>query len=193
MVCRHGLIPQQQVDEAVVKIIIPQLAQFETEQVIVQVVQDRFIAASKPNANPIALRDLVQGTFFILEHVPVTAMGLNCQMHFPLGSEENWHRIGDRLAPKDGWNEVLEGRPGMLSLLITTEMADPAGVRYTVKVEPSRLVKLGVYFETNEHHQAPAEEPLKGLMEILGERWEGVPAYASKIANHIITWARTTE
>jgi hypothetical protein len=114
-------------------------------------------------------------------------------MHFPLGTEETWHHLGDRLVPKEGWNGVLEGRPGMLSLSISTQKDNPVGAAYIIKVEPSTRVKFGVYFETNEHYQSPEVDPLKGLMKILGERWEDVPVYASRIVDHILNWARANE
>lgn len=79
---RHNLLPQGEVDAAKVKIIHPEFCQFETERFEVQITHERFSAASKPNSTPLPLRDLVLGTFFILEHTPVTAMGLNRQMHF---------------------------------------------------------------------------------------------------------------
>jgi hypothetical protein len=187
---RQGLLPQPEVDSAEVKIIAQQICHFETERIIIQVMEGRFAAVSKPNSNAAPLRDLVQGTFYILEHTPaVTAMGLNRQMHFPIGSESKWHQIGDKLAPKEGWNGVLEGRPGMLSLSILAERVGPPTAKFTVKVEPSLLIKFGVYFETNEHYQAPEAEPLKSLMKTLGDKWEETQTHASRVANHILSWA----
>lgn len=187
---RQGLLPQSQVDNAEIKLIAPQICNFETEQIALQVTADRFIAFSKPSANAAPLRDFVQGTFFILEHTPVSAMGLNRHMHFALGSEETWHRLGDRLAPKEGWKEALkEGRPGMLSLSIQTLRDGLGGTRYTIKVEPSTQVKFGVYFETNAHYEPKEPEPLKPLMRILGEHWEESHAYASTVVDDILSWA----
>jgi hypothetical protein len=134
------------------------------------------------------LPDLVRGTFFVLSRTPVTALGLNRQMHFSLESEENWHRLGDRLAPKEGWNEILEGRPGMRALIITTKMGDAAGSVFTVRVEPSAQVKFGVYFDINEHFPASTKDALKSLMDTIRERWEESQAYAAKVANHILDW-----
>ncbi len=187
---RQGLLPQAEADTADIKVIVPQVSHFETERFIIQVTDNRFVAASKPSTNPAPLRDLVLGAFFILEHTPVTALGLNYQMHFAMGSEERWHQIGDRLAPKEPWNQVLEGRPGLLTMTIRTEKDKPKGAQFNVKVEPSTQVPHGVYFETNEHYPAPEAEPLKGLMGILGERWEEAQVYASRVVNHILTWAR---
>lgn len=186
---RQGLLPQPEADAAEIKLIVPQISHFETERFLIQVTEQQFIAATKPNANPAPLRDLVQGAFFILEHTPVTAMGLNCQMHFSMDSELSWHKVGDRLAPKEGWNEVLEGRPGLLSMTILSNKETPKGAQFRVKVESSVQIPLGVYFETNEHYPAPELEPLKGLMDILTNRWEEAQIYASRVVNHILTWA----
>jgi hypothetical protein len=186
---RQQLLPQAEVDASEIKLIVPQVSHFETERFIVQVTEDRFTASSKPSANPAPLRDVVQGAFFILEHTPVTAMGLNCSMHFAVESQDRWHQIGNRLAPKDGWQEVLEGRPGLLSMTILSEKEKPKGSQFRIKVEPSVLVSTGVYFETNEHYPAPDAEPLKGLMGILGERWEESQNYATRVVNHILAWA----
>jgi hypothetical protein len=190
---KQQLLPQQEADTSDIKIIIQQISHFETERFVIQVTEDRFVAASKPNANPAPLRDLVRGTFFILEHTPVTMMGLNHQMHFKMDSEERWHQVGDKLAPKDGWRQILEGRPGMLSLTITTQKDNPKGSKVNVKVEPSVRIPLGVFFEVNEHYQAPETEELKALMGVLEERWEESQIYASRIASHILAWARGSE
>ncbi len=188
---RQQLLPQAEADAAEMKILIPQVSHFETERFVIQVTTERFAVTSKASANPAPLRDLVQGTFFILEHTPVTAMGLNYLMHFAMGSEEKWHEIGDRLAPKEPWNQILEGRPGLLSMTILTQMNEPNGSQFRIKVEPSAQVPFGVYFETNEHYPAPENEPLRGLMGILGERWEDAQIYAARVVNHILSWART--
>jgi hypothetical protein len=189
---RQGLLSQGQLETAEVKVVIPQVCHFETEQLSVQVLPDKFVAASKTSANFAPVGDLVEGTFAVLEHTPVTAIGLNHHMHFPLGSEENWHRLGHKLAPKEGWNGILSGKPGMLSLSITTHETEPTARQYTVKVEPSVLVKFGAYFETNAHYQAAKEEEtLKRLMKIVGEHWEESHGYAIKVARHVLDWAET--
>lgn len=187
---RQELLPQAEADTAEIKVIIPQLSHFETERFVVQVTSERFVATSKPNTNSAPLRDLVSGTFFILEHTPVSAMGLNYHMHFPMESQERWHEVGDRLAPKEPWREILEGRPGLASMTILTQKDEPKGAQFRVKVEPSVQVRFGVYFETNEHYPAPEVDPLKGLMGILAERWEEAQIYASRVVDHILSWTR---
>jgi hypothetical protein len=108
---RQGLISDSEADNATIKISVPQVSHFETEGFIMQVVPERFSVTSQPNANPAALQDLVSGAFYILEHTPVTGIGLNRHLHIAMESEDDWNRLGDRLAPKDGWNRILEGAP----------------------------------------------------------------------------------
>jgi len=184
----QNLLPKSEAESASIKAIVPAVCEFETERFQIQVVQERFMAVSKVGANPEPLRDLVVGTFFILEHTPVTAMGINQHLHFQMKTDSDWHRVGDRLAPKDGWNGILHGRPGMLSLTIVTEAAD-SQPKTTVRVEPSVKLKLGIYFDINEHYTSEKDDNLKGLMTLLQERWKEAGLHAKNIANHIIEWA----
>lgn len=184
----QNLLSKSEAESATVKVIVPAVCEFETERFQIQVVQERFMAMSKVGANFEPLRDLVVGTFFILEHTPVTAMGINHHLHFQMKTDSDWHRIGDRLAPKDGWNGILHGRPGMLSLTITTEAAD-SRPKTTVRVEPSVKLKSGVYFDINEHYPFEKDDKLKKIMTLLQERWKEADLHAKNIANHIIEWA----
>src|SRR5438132_983763 len=68
---RQNLIPTAEVDTAEIKIVHPQISHFETERFVIQATAERFVALTKPNAPEIAIRDLVMGTFYILEHTPV--------------------------------------------------------------------------------------------------------------------------
>jgi hypothetical protein len=185
---RQNLLPQAEADDAEKILVHQQISQFETERFIVQVTTDRFSASNKPNTNPVPLRDLVLGAFFILEHTPLRAMGLNRQMHFSIDSEEAWHALGDKLAPKEAWDEALAGRSGMLSLSILRQLAEKEKI--TVKVEPSIQVKpRGAYFETNHHFDSSEKDGSKLLMDTLRERWEQTQSHASKIANYVLDWA----
>jgi hypothetical protein len=190
---RQNLLPQTEVEKATIKIISPQVCDFETARFQVQVTQQRFAVISKADANPAPLQDIVCGTFYILEHTPVTALGLNRQMHFQLKTEKDWHNFGDQLAPKEGWGKVLPGRPGMLNLSIQAAMGGPdapkGGPAITVKVQPSVQVKqFGVYFEVNENYPDSKPEALKNFMEIIKGRWEESYNYAAEIADGILSW-----
>jgi hypothetical protein len=195
---RQNLITTAEAEASDVKIIHPEICHFETEAFVVHVTKQRFMASTKPNTHWVLLRDLVLGTFYILEHTPVTALGMNRQMHFRVADEAAWHRLGDRLAPKEAWNEVLGGRPGLLTVEILAdrrnvdehEAAPAEAVKIRVKVQPSvRVTPYGAFFETNEHYPAPEADGLRSLLATLQERWEGSQEYANYIADHILDWA----
>jgi hypothetical protein len=191
---KQNLLPLEEGDKAEVKVISPQICQFETERFIIQVTTDRFAAISKPDANPAPLRDLVAGTFFTLEHTPLKALGLNRDMHFAMPSEEAWNQVGDRLVPKEGWKGILPGKVGMRSLWVQGEVpgfSDPKQetTKLTVKVEPSGRVKFGVFIQANENFDVPKDGPSDYLRERIRTRWEGAYNYAAEIADYILAWA----
>lgn len=188
---RQNLLPPEEGEKAEIKVIVPQVTEFHTERFIIQVTTDRFAAISKPEANPAPLRDLVVGTFFVLEHTPLKALGLNRDMHFSMASEEMWHRIGDTLVPKEVWKGILAGHVGMRTLQVQAEIPDYPDEKQTeqrlvVRVEPSMRVKQGVYIQTNEHCEAPKESSAEYLTQRIRSRWEGAYNYAAKIADYLL-------
>jgi hypothetical protein len=186
---QQGLLTQSEADAADIQIIHPQICQFQTERFHLQATPEQFTASTKPNTTSEPLRDLVTGVFFILEHTPITAMGINRQMHFQVESQETWHRIGDNLAPKKYWSPILIGRPGLESLSVSAIPEGETKFRLNVKVEPSRLTTNGVYFEINNHHVAPDSAGLSSCMAILRDTWEEKQNAAFDIAIHIIQQA----
>jgi hypothetical protein len=186
---KQNLLSNEQAEAAVIKLVLPQVCHFETENFVLQVMDTRFVMTSQPEASPALLKDFALGTFYILEHTPVKLMGLNCMMHFNLRSLESWHKLGDTLAPKTGWTD-LEGRPGLLTLTIKSEREQPKGAIYHAKVESSTRFKEGIYFEMNEQYPATSEdEPLKELMDILDKRWEEMQNHAAKVIDNLFRWA----
>jgi hypothetical protein len=73
------------------------------EWLSVNVTPERFQASTTDEGFYEATRDLMIGTFELLDHTPVTALGVNREFRYQLESEKSWHLLGDTLAPKDGW------------------------------------------------------------------------------------------
>jgi hypothetical protein len=187
---RQELLPQTEVDHAEVAIIQSQVAQFQTERFDFQITPDRLVIAAKPNTVSEPLRDLVVGIFYVLEHTPVQAMGMNRQMHFAMPSEKAWHLLGDRLAPKEPWSEFANGRrPGLRNLQILYGSISSQEPSTTVTVQPSLQISYGAYFEVNDHSPAEKGKGVNSLMDILQSRWEESQNNAERIAKHILGWA----
>jgi hypothetical protein len=172
---REKLIQQEEADRANIKIVSPEVSVFSIGWLALEVTLDRFAARTSQIQHIEPLRDLVRGTFGLLRHTPVKHMGLNRQSHFLSPSEDAWHQLGHRLAPKEPWAGLLE-KPGMRRIQMQGIRPDAYKGRITVAVEPSlRLKPFGAYIEVNDHYQNDVET--KGnecdrMMEILAASWQ---------------------
>ena len=138
-------------------LISKQVSAFETDWFGLQVLEDRFTLASKGALSP-AFRDLAQGILGMVPHTPVSAVGLNFIGHYPVGTEEIYHRVGDALAPKDIWRKALPGKEnlGLADLQIFSQpgkRGDPVNSmdRLTFQVQPSSKIRLGIFLSLNDH------------------------------------------
>jgi len=184
---QHGLLRDAEAAEAEVEGISKEFSVFSVDWLRIQVLDSRFSAAASDSGHASVLRDLVIGTFKLLEHTPVKAMGLNRQMHFKLPSEDVWHLIGDTLAPKTHWSKLLHGRLGMRALTIEGKRKDATSEYLRFTVQPSSKTPFGIYFDSNEHFQKENGKGLEGLMQELELNWENSQTHALQAAQDLIS------
>jgi hypothetical protein len=96
------------------------------------------------------LRDAAIGVLRILAHTPISALGINRDVHLSVDSEEQWHKIGDVLTPKTIWEDSLSS-PGMKNVTIWGARPDEYAGRVQVQVEPSARISLAVFVGHNDH------------------------------------------
>lgn len=169
----HGLIGEHESEEAKIEVVHSDVSVFSLEWMRLQVTRDRFDLSTSQEPFFEVIRDLVIGSFQLLEHTPVKALGINYQAHFKMESEEKWHALGHRLAPKESWNKILKN-PGMQRVAIKGERPDGFKGNILVNVEPSSKIKHGVYFAVNDHYEVDTgegETGLKSLIEIIKQNW----------------------
>lgn len=97
----NELVRPQEADNANLKVIVPDVAEFSVDWFSLNVLRNHFQVRTTDSAHFGPIRDLVLGSFHILEHTPVRAIGLNRDMHFKMESEEKWHGFGHLIAPKE--------------------------------------------------------------------------------------------
>src|SRR5262245_43736296 len=78
---RHDILRAAEADEARVQILNGHITDFKTGWVQVQVTRDRFAAVSVNGGYEGPLLDLVLSTFTILEHTPLSQLGMNREVH----------------------------------------------------------------------------------------------------------------
>ncbi len=96
------------------------------------------------------LRDVAAGILEVLSHTPISVMGINRHFHFQMPTYEEWHRLGDTLAPKEPWEGLLS-LPGTTIVEVQGVRSDSYGGFIRVNVQPSKQVKAGVYVGYNDH------------------------------------------
>lgn len=181
---KHNLIREEEGQDADLQVTHKEAAIFSTPWFSLQSTKDQSILTSEDPTKTQPLRDLVLGTFLVLEHTPIHAFGFNRFMHFGMESEENWHELGHFLAPKEAWDSVLE-KPGMQSLTIRGNKKEMGADMILIRVEPSTKVTPGVYLHVNLHFapEKPAKpDEMARFQSTLKNSWNTFLAYVDDVA-----------
>lgn len=170
----RGLLPEGDAEEAQINIVTPDVSQFSTEWLTVEVLAGRLrLATNLPPYYP-SLRDLALGVLRLLPQTPISAIGFNYLAHFKLKNDDVWHLLGHRLAPKDLWAQILKN-PGMRRLVIEAQREDERDGYVLITVEPSMRVQPGVFVSTNDHYAGPPIEKGEGAtwaLDVINDCWD---------------------
>lgn len=168
------LIRDQESEQAKVNIIHETIVSFNLEWFHLDVEPNKFSAGTNQAPYLEIVRDLVIGTFRILKHTPIRMMGINLESHFKMKSEEDWHALGDRIAPKNLWDKVLD-KPGLRNVTIEGKRPDGFLGNIGVRMEPSKRINPGIYIAINDHYEIKEPDTSLGCEEtinILEDNWE---------------------
>lgn len=183
---QQSLLPSEEAGSAKIEIIHSEIVQFSTEWLELQVTKDRFSATSTEQPSE-PLRDLLLGTFSLLQYTPVNALGVNLDAHFAMADEESWHRVGHTLVPPENWPALQDA--GVLTVTEQGARTDGFEGYVRVKVEPSVLIRPGVYVQVNDHYQwqpGDGETALQDAMEVLTTGWRRSADASEALASAII-------
>jgi hypothetical protein len=171
-----------------IDIIHPEIVAFKLPWGQMEVNRDRF-SISAVQEPLVRTYDFFVKCFQALPETPVTAVGLNRDVHFATASQQARNHVGDVLAPKPFWGDFVEKdgkRTGGMRSLVMEQAAlkDGRSVRLDglpgwihVKVEPSLKLEVphGVYVHVNDHFDLKSEGKAadgKRVADLVGERWE---------------------
>lgn len=196
-----GLLPANAIEEALQKdhVAVRELAVFTADWLSVQVSLDQAVLSTVEVGREFDLRDLAKGVLDVLPETPVDAVGLNADAHFRVGSDEEWHSIGDRFLPKDFWQPLFEGEEwirradgqsvGLRSMTVEASRTEIAG-HVRTEVAPSvRLTPHGVYTGVNAHFQLTVgEERGNGYKaaRVIEEQWEATRNLERELIERIL-------
>lgn len=179
-------------------IVTSQVSAFETDWFHLQVVDNQFSLTSKGALTP-AIRDLAQGIFETVPHTPVTAVGLNFLGHFKMATEEDYHLVGDTLAPKAVWREIYDQNTfdvGLADMQVFVYRAKrgqspDSPDRVTIQLQPSSKIKVGIYLSSNDHRAKFASEPANANAAsaalIVQNYWEASLSEAERVFDGLLS------
>lgn len=185
----QGLIREQEAEVAELVICHPEILIFSLDWLALEVSRDRFKAETVKESHYEAIRDLVKGTLDLLHHTPIRAIGINKLLHFEMESEEQWHNVGHKLAPKDVWDGILT-KPGMRTLTMEGIKQEEGVMGYIrITVEPSVKVHPGVYININDHFKIKENQTGQSSNEaisILENRWNASLKRCDKVVSMLL-------
>jgi hypothetical protein len=202
----RGLIVAEDAVEAKQQIVTPETASFETSWFKFFANREIIQITTEESEEFERVRDLAVGGLKSLPDTPIGVMGINRDVHFTVSSKTEWHAIGDRLAPKAMWREILKD-PGMNTLAISALRSDEYSGSIQVIVQPSARFPLGVFVSHNDHYSLltdeqrltsrdqlaehmgrpvdPKPEKARIAIEVLNDMWTDSMTRATSVINKI--------
>lgn len=149
---KNDLISDSEAEGTNLRVIIPDISDFNTDWFSLQVTRDRFLIKTSQESHFEALGDLVLGTFTLLSHIPLRQMGINFDGNVKMKDLKTWNSYGDKLTPKEIWRKKLKN-PGMNLLQMKSDRDDKYKGYILVTVKPSESIDFGVDFHINDHYE----------------------------------------
>jgi hypothetical protein len=183
----QGLIREQEAEGAKLEIVHQEAVIFKTEWFHFEVFQERamFLTTQSQFFEP--LRDLALGTFRILQHTPLTKMGINREMHFSC-TEEARNALAEKIAPREPWKQI--GVDTKLATMTTlAKRPDDYKGAIFIKVEASQRAIPGIFVSINDHYEVANEKEAEGANEILSmleAAWKQSTSRSLEMASKLI-------
>jgi len=186
----HGLLRDKEAEAAVVNVIHPDLTFIDFGWCVLIVEPQRLQLSTAQEAYFSALRDLLVGTFGLLEYTPCQVLGVNRDFHIGLSSAQAWSALVARLAPPSEWSDILKN-PDLRNLIIEGRRPDGRDGYVRVTIEPSAQQERGLYINVNDHFEdmtRPRDRAgTRWLLEILKGEWDASVRRAAEIKDNVLS------
>lgn len=172
---KHRLISEEEGKNAEIKIISPQVTNYQIpDWGRFEIQPGRITVATYSESHHEVLRDILLSALKVLEGNSITNIGINHNFHFNLTNDQ-YLQTGKILAPFENWNGIFE-EPRMLSLEMIQEYRyDDYLGRYRIKVQPSNLLEgIGASFNFNNHinRTVSEAESAQEISNIITNSWD---------------------
>lgn len=181
---KFGVITEQEAQTAEISIIIPDVSSFRAGPLVVEAQRNRLKLETADPGRWVLLPGQINRVLELLEHTPLTALGINRVVHYQAPSLAAWHGVGDRLTPKSVWDGYLEGA-GMRALTIEGKRPGSTAKHVQIQVAPSNQLATGIMLSFNEHFDL-SDTDAGAYGELLGENWQDAQDFFRKLEPHVL-------
>jgi hypothetical protein len=185
-------VPEAEADAANVRLIQAEISAFDVGPFSFDIMRERFQAKVVSAGDAPLLRDIVVGVLALLGETPVAQVGLNRHMHMRMASEEQWHQVGHRLAPKAPYEGLID-EPGMRAVVVWGKRPDSDAEHFEVRVEPSNQVRPGVSISTNCHYDLGEIDGAGAAAALIAREWDKDQDFGRKFAEQLLDRCMETE
>jgi hypothetical protein len=160
---KHGLVPEEEAQDADRQLLDAELTHITFPWADLTVLQDRLqLESGEEMINEAQLCDLAVGMLRLLPHTPVKLISIQHRIVVVASSEEEWHEVGHRLAPKKIWEGILDA-PGMFDFAMQGSRSDDLEGAWKVRIQPVADPKFGIWINVNDEASLPVpDEPEPG-------------------------------
>lgn len=202
---RNNLIGKADLEDAQKSaslVVSHQVSVCETDWFALQVLEEQLSLTSKGPLTP-AFADLAIGILTLVPHTPISAIGLNFLGHYRLANTDEYHQVGDVLAPKKIWDTLYpeeHTNAGLADLTIRIQHTDMnrdplSDDEKRISIQPSTKVRYGVFFAYNDHHVVASNHEsvtsAERATDIIIANWESSWQDAIRVFDGILLQAMT--
>ena len=172
-------------------VVTPDVSRCEIgDDITIECLSERLIINAATSLVEERIKTIAYGILEKLPHTPIRAIGLNYNQVFGSRDIDEWHLIGDILAPKDKiWSKVMTSRPGMSLLRMEDLIPGPPPVRVWSTIEPigEKHPPYRFSIKTNWHTNLPAEHGDQAQMasEFIQSQWGAALTFGKSLAETI--------
>lgn len=182
---KQGFLTESEEDSVDIEVVFRDVVKFATDSMLVFATRDKILMRAEGQENEEPLKDIWIGIIRSLSDIVVSKVGLNHDRRYSFAAEQDWHALGNRLAPKAVWGDTLES-PGLLALVLKSQRPDALDGYIHTKVEPFQNddVPFGVLVDVNDHFDFADNSDAVGSDEVarfIGDHWRDARLRATAI------------
>ncbi len=179
-------VPEQEAVEADVQLINREFCHIRLGWVDLVVLEDRLQAeTTSETVNDGQIRDLLVGVLRLLPHTPIKGGSIHHRTEIAIETEEEWHKVGHILAPKEVWEGVLD-KPGMFDFAMVGVRPDDLKGAIRVRIQPSQVVQPGLFLNVNDEFFMPDDDEHPDVAGLLDKLWPEAADRATHIRTQLL-------